>query len=268
MTSPGMRPRRRWVWVLVALATAATFAVPFRLQIVTKGGSHHEADTPVVYRRGISDLQVQATTGTAVAIRAGRPGQVTVASSMSWAFHRPTVSHGWHGRSFWLATTCSRPYFFGGCQASIVISVPAGTAVQAQAGAGTVTVAGLTGPLHLSATSGLLMVRDVSGPVWTTVTSGVVDAHTGLTSSQFSASASSGDLTLAFASRPQRLAIAVGAGSAGITLPPGSRYHIVRSGSAGPVYTAPGLSDAQSGQVIAVSVGTGEATIGYPAGSG
>jgi hypothetical protein len=146
----------------------------------------------------------------------------------------------------------------------VVIAIPAGTAVQAQAGAGTLTVAGLTGPLHLSATSGLLIARDVSGPVSATVTSGSVDARSGLTSSHFSASAATGVLTLAFATGPQRLTIGIGAGSAMITVPSGSRYHIVSSRGPGAVSIAPGLSDARSGQVIAVRVGDGVATIGYP----
>jgi hypothetical protein len=260
------RPRRRWVWVMVALATAAPFASGFRLQLVPKGGSHHEVAPPVAYRRNISDLHVQANGSTAVAIRVGPPGQVTVTSSLSWLFRKPTVSETWHGGSFWLATTCPRAPF-GDCQASIVMSVPAGTAVQAQAGAGAVTVTGLTGPLHLSGTSGLLIARDVSGPVWATVTSGSVDA-TGLTSNHLSASASTGQLMLTFATSPQDLTIAVGAGIAGIAVPRESRYRIVRSGRPGAVYTAPGLSDAESGQLITVTVGSGEATIGYRAGSG
>jgi hypothetical protein len=250
---------------MVALATTAVFAIPFRLQFVAKGGSHHELDPATTYRRGISELHVQANGGIAVAIRAGQPGHAVVTSSLSWAVWKPGISQAWHGNSLWLDATCPKLDAFGSCQASIVISVPAGTAVQAQAGAGTVTVAGLTGPLHLSATSGLLMARDVSGPVWATVTSGSLLARTGVTSNQLSASAATGQLTLAFAARPNRLTIGVGAGSAGITLPVKSRYHVVSSGGPGPVSIAPGLSDAGSSQLITVSVGTGQVTIGYPA---
>jgi hypothetical protein len=262
------RPRRRWIWVLVALATAGAFASGFRLQLVPGGGSHHELDKPVAYRRAISDLHVQANGGAAVAIRAGRPGQVTVTSSLSWAVRKPMVSETWRGGSFWLGATCPKLAAFGDCQASIVISVPAGTAVHAQVGAGTATVAGLTGPVHLSATSGLLVASDVSGPVWATVTSGSVIARTGLTSSRFSAAASTGQVTLAFITGPQRLTIGVGAGAAQITLPPGSRYRIVNSAGPGLVSLAPGLSDSESGRVIAVSVGDGQATIGYPPAAG
>jgi hypothetical protein len=250
--------------VLVAVATAASFATGFRLQLVPKGGTPPKPVSPVVYRRDISDLQVQANGGAAVAIRAGQPGQVTVSTALSWTFVKPTVSESWHGGSLWLGVTCPKADPFGGCQASIVIIVPVGTPVQAQAGAGTVTVTGLSGPLHLSATSGLLMARDVSGPVWATVTSGSVIARDGLTSQHLSASAASGQLTLAFTARPQNLSIGVGAGSAEVTLPPGSRYHVVSSAGQGVVTTAPGISDAGSAQVIAVRVAEGAVTIGYP----
>lgn len=270
MTSAGTlpRPRRRWVWVLVALATAAAFAVPFRLQLVPKGGLQHGVDSPVVYRRDISDLQVLASGGTAVAIRAGRPGQVTVSTSLSWGFRKPAVSQVWHGGTFWLGATCPEPDPFGRCQVSTVISVPAGTAVRAQAGAGTVTVADLSGPLHLSATSGLLMARDVSGPVWATVTSGTVLARSNLTSPHFYVSATSGHIALAFAGPPRTVAVGLGAGSAEITVPVGSRYRIVRSLGSGVLAVAPGLSDVGSDLVLMATVGSGAATIGYPAGAG
>ena len=96
-------------------------------------GSHHELGPAVAYHRDISDLHVQANGDAAVAIRAGRPGQVTVTSSLSWTFGKPAVSQAWHGNSFWLGATCPKLEPFPGCQARIVISVPAGTAVQAQA---------------------------------------------------------------------------------------------------------------------------------------
>jgi hypothetical protein len=211
---------------------------------------------------------VRTNGGVAVAIRAGRPGEVAVTSSLSWAVRKPTVSQIWLGGSLRVGVACPKLDPFGGCQASIVISIPAGTPVQAQAGAGTVTVDGLSGPLHLSATSGVVVARNVSGPVWATVTSGSVVAHTGLASDQLSASASSGLVALAFTARPERLTIGVGSGSARITVPAGTRYHIVSSAGSGLVSLAPGLSDSGSGQFIAVSVGAGQATIGYPAGSG
>ena len=211
MTIPGLpRQRRRWVWVLVAVATATVFATGFRLQLVPKGGNHPAAGSPVVYRRDISGLQVQADGGATVAIRVGGPGQVTVSTALSWTFVKPTINQAWHGGNLWVGATCPKADPFGGCQASIVIVVPAGTPVQAQAGAGTVTVTGLSGPLHLSATSGQLMTSDVSGPVWATVTSGSVIARAGLTSQHFSASAATGQLTLAFTAPPLNLAIGVG----------------------------------------------------------
>ncbi len=261
---PPHRPRRRWVWVLVTLATAAAFVVPFRLSLtVPTGNLRHVVDGPVSYRRKVSALQVQANGGAAVTIRAGRPGRVTVSSSLSWAVTKPTVTLTWQASTLWVGATCPKLAPFGVCQASIVIVVPAATPVQAQSGAGVVTVAGLTGPLHLSGTSGLLTARDVSGPVWASVTSGSLLAGSGLTSQHIVASATTGLIALDFTARPRSVAVSVGSGSARIALPAGSRYRIAISVGAGSVYVAPGLTDAGSASVLTARIGTGAANIGY-----
>jgi hypothetical protein len=267
MTAGGtlQRPRRRWVWCLVALVTATVFAVPFRLRIFVPHGTQHAAVSPVSYNRGVSDLQVQANGGAVVTIRAGRPGRVTVGGSISWTFGRPVVTEHWRGRSLQVGATCPKLDPFGGCQVTVVLTVPAATAVQAQAGAGSVAVAGLSGPLHLSATSGSLMAENISGPVWASVTSGSLVANNGLTSQRFYASVTSGQITLGFRAPPRILATAVGAGEAQITLPARSRYRITSSAGAGDLSVAPGLSDARSDLVLTVTIGTGVASIGYPA---
>ena len=263
VTGTRLRPRRRWVWVLVALATAAAFVVPFRLRFVTPAGMQHATQVPVSYLRAIRNLEVTANGGVTVMIRAGQPGRVTVGGVMSWTLRKPTVSQAWQGGTFLLGATCPKLNPFGTCGASIVIGVPAGTAVQVQAGAGSVTVAGLTGPLHLSATSGLLTARNISGPVWASVTSGSLVARTGVSSQRFDAFASTGYLAIDFSSRPRSVAVGLGSGSASITVPPGSRYRIV---SSGPLYVTPGLSDSRSDLVLTATVGAGVARVGYPGG--
>ena len=265
----GGRPRRRWVWALVALATVTVFAVPFRLRFIApKHGMQHAVDPRVNYRRGISDLQVQANGGTVVTIRAGLPDQVTVSGFLSWALGKPTITQSWHGGTLHVGATCPKFDPFGGCQVMLVVSVPAGTAVQAQAGAGSMTVTGLSGPVHLTGTSGILVARDDSGPVWATVTSGSVVARSGLTSQHFYASATSGQIALAFSAGPRTVSVGLGSGSADITVPAGSRYRIVRSLGSGLLNVAPGLSDAGSDLVLTATVGSGVARIGYPAGPG
>jgi hypothetical protein len=252
--------------VLVALATAAVFAVPFRLRYVPSVNRHHALDPPVSYRRDISSLQVQTNRGAVVTIVAGRPGQVTVSSSASWTVGKPVLTEAWRDGNFRFAATCPKLDPFGDCSASVVIEVPAGTAVHAQAGAGSVTVTGMTGPLHMSATSGLLTVRNVSGPVWASVTSGSLIGPSVLTSQRFVASATTGQIMLDFGVPPQSMAVSVGDGSAVITLPTGSRYRIASSPGPGALDIAPGLSDPRSGLVLAATIGAGAVSIGYPPG--
>jgi hypothetical protein len=251
--------------VLVALVTATTFLVPFRLRLFfPQGAIHHELDPLVSYQRDVSGLRVAANGGVVVTIRAGRPGRVTVSTSLAWLFGKPTITQSWQGGALLVGATCPRLDALGYCQANVTIAVPAGTPVQAQAGPGSVAVAGLSGPLHLSATSGTLTVTDISGPLWATVTSGSVVARGGVRSPQVQASAATGLITLAFAARPRHLGLGIGAGDAVITLPPGSRYRIVGSHGPGALLVAPGLSDARSDLVLDATIGLGVATIGYP----
>lgn len=264
MISPATaRPRRRWIWVLVALVTAMTFVAAFTLRIVPKGPPHHEFGPLASYHRAITGLDVESAGSGAITIRAGRPGQVTVTRVLSWALSKPTVTQSWDDGVLNVGATCPKFDPFENCQADITISVPAGTPVQAQANVGSVTVTGLTGPLHLSATSGLLVAHNVSGPVWATVTSGSLIGRGGLTSRSVYASAASGQITLDFATAPRIVSVGVGSGSAAITVPRGSRYRIVSSRGSGALTVAPGLSNARSAWVVTATIGSGAARIGY-----
>jgi hypothetical protein len=68
------RPRRRWIWVIVALLTAAACVLPAALGIWMKEDMQQEADRIVKSRRGITALQVTAP-GDAVSISPGPPGE-------------------------------------------------------------------------------------------------------------------------------------------------------------------------------------------------
>jgi hypothetical protein len=258
------RPRRRWIWVLVALATATVIVVPVTLRVALKADLQHEAGPLVSYRSAISDLQVQVNSGGTVTIKAGPPGQVTLSSTLTWLVRKPAVTQSWQGKIFRVGATCPKFDPFEDCQASVTVSVPAGTAVQGQAGGGSLTVVGMSGPLHLTATSGLLLARDVSGPVWATAQSGSVVARTGLRSPSLRAAVSSGQISLIFSTRPRSTAISVGSGSAAITVPSGSRYRVISSDGPGSLYLAPGLSDPRSNLLLTAVVDSGEARIGYP----
>lgn len=250
--------------MLVALATATAVAVPVTLLVAVKAGIQHQSGPLLRYRRAITDLQVLANSAGTITIQAGQPGQVTLRSTLSWLVRKPAITQSWQGGILRIAATCPKFDPFEDCQASVTISVPAGTAVQGQAGPGSLTVIGLRGSLHLAATSGSLLVRNVSGPVWATAQSGSVMARSGLRSPILRAAVTTGLIDLSFSTRPRSVAIVVGSGSATVTVPTGSRYRVLGSGGPGIRYLAPGLSDPASGLLLTVVVGTGEARIGYP----
>jgi hypothetical protein len=258
------RPRRRWIWVLVALATAGVIVVPITLRVALKVAIHHQFDPAATYQRDVTGLQVQADGGGFVTIQAGQEGRVTIASTLQWLFGKPAVTQSWHGRVLRVRATCPRADPLEDCQASVIITVPSGTAVSAQAGAGTVTVTGVSGPLHLAATSGVILVSHVSGPLWLAATSGSVAARTGVYSPDVHASVTSGDIALRLDAGPRLLTVGVGSGFASILLPQGSRYRIAGPYGPGWPRIATGLSDASSGRVLSVTIGTGAMTIGYP----
>lgn len=259
----GPRPRRRWIWVLVALATAAVVVGPVTLRVALKAGMHHQADPAVIYRGNVSELRVQADAGGTVTIQAGQGGRVTITRQLAWVLGMPTVSQSWHDGILDVAATCPKLDLFEDCQASVTISVPAGTAVSAQAGAGSVTVTGMSGPLHLAATSGYVRVSRASGPLWLSATSGTLIARSGLYSPQIDATVTSGYIALGLDAAPRILMVGAGSGYASIMLPEGSRYRITGSTGPGVLQIAPGLSDASSARVLTATVGAGDVKIGY-----
>jgi hypothetical protein len=260
----GPRPRRRWIWVLVAVATAAVVIVPVALRVALKVAMRHQSDPAITYRRDVSALQVQADAGGFVAIQAGQVGRVTITTALQWVFGRPTVTQSWSGGVLHVGATCPKLDPFEDCQASVTISVPAGTPVTAEAGAGSVVVSGMSGSLHLAATSGLVRVSGVSGPLWLSATSGAVVGRTDLYSPLVNASVTTGDIALRLDAAPRRLTVGVGSGFASIGLPRGAGYRLAGPGGPGGLRIPPGLSDASSSRVLTVMVGTGEVAIGYP----
>jgi hypothetical protein len=256
------RPRRRWIWVIVAGLTAFVLVVPVALRFALKGEIQHQFVPLTLFQRSVSQLNVEAP-GQSVTIIRGPAGQVRVMSSMSWLLGTPTFSHVWHGGALSISASCPSVNLFEDCEVGLVIEVPANVAVQVAVGSGGVAVAGLTGPVHVTAGSGIVHLTDVSGPVWATATSGSIVATSGLTAPRVSARVSSGQLALAFAESPTALTLDVGSGSARVRVPPGARYRLSGERGSGSLRVQPGLADNSAARVIAATVGSGRLTIGY-----
>jgi hypothetical protein len=256
------RPRRRWIWVSVAVVTALVLVVPVAFRIGLKGEIRHQVVPLTLFQRPVSELQVNAP-GQSVSILPGQAGQVTVVSTMSWLVGRPTIRHVWHGRALQISASCPKFNVFEDCQASLAIRVPASVTVQVAVGSGSATVAGLTGPLRLTASSGSISLTHVSGPIWAKATSGDINATSGLTSRRVSASITTGSFALGFAAPPLAIALQVGSGSATVTLPPGTRYQVSGQRGSGTLQVGPGLRDNGSARVIAAVVGSGALALLY-----
>ena len=255
------RPRRRWIWAIVALVTVPVLISPLALLVGMKP-PHHAYGPVTVYHHAVTAVQVSAP-GDAVAITAGRPGQVSVASSMAWVFSRPTIRERWHGTTLAVAVRCPARGPFEDCSASLTMYVPAAAEVRAAVGTGTASVTGLAGPVRVTATSGSLVLAYLSGPLWATATSGSITGMTGLNSPSVTADIGSGSLALGLDNAPRSLSLAVGSGSGDVTVPPGTRYRI-EGGSGNAVHVPPGMSSPGSAGLIAAQAGSGELTIGYP----
>lgn len=167
MSSPAdspVRPRRRWIWALVALLTATALVAPVVLRASLKGSLQHRTGPAAVYQRPVTALQIVAP-GDAVQVTAGQSGELRLVDVESWLIVRPQVSTAWRGSTLVVRVTCPAPNLFEDCEATLQIQVPAGTSVQASAGTGDIGVTGLSGALRLAATSGSIALADVTGPV-------------------------------------------------------------------------------------------------------
>ena len=257
------RPRRRWIWVIVAVLTAVVLVTPPALRVALKQDLHHEFARLGLYRHPVTAVQVSAP-GNAVAVTVGEPGQVSVSGELSWLFSRPVVRHAWHGTTLAISVRCPSPNLFEDCSAGLTLHVPAAVAVAVSVGPGSAAVAGVAGPVRADATSGSLTLAYLSGPVLASVTSGSIRAVTGLTSRRLTAGVSSGYLLLGFDRAPQSLSLAIGSGSGKVTVPPASRYRITAGASAAAVHVAPGLASPGAADLISVELGSGGLAIGYP----
>jgi hypothetical protein len=261
--APITRPRRRWIWVMVAILTVLVVLPATTLRIVLKADIQHQISDPLnAYSQPILKVVVHAPGGV-VSISRGDGSSVTVSSNLTWLVAKPAVRPVLHGATLEISASCPRPDPFEDCQVSLNIQVPAEVSVQVNVGSGSIEATDLAGPLDLSATTGAIGLTDVSGPVWASVTSGSV-AGSRLSSPRLHASAGSGSVGLDFVSPPQLLDLKVGGGTGSVTVPRGTRYQVSAQHGPGFLQIYHGISDAAAPGVIIARVSTGTLAIAYP----
>jgi hypothetical protein len=255
------RPRRRWIWVLVALATVAVTVLPVGFRLALKIAIHHQYGPAVTYRQPVSALEVDSP-GAEIVVRAGHVRHVTVATSRQWLVARPSVQSVYQAGQLRLSGGCQSPNPFEDCQVSLVITVPAGLSVQVQAGDGSIVASGLAGFAQLTVTGGSIAARNLAGPVWLTAGAGSISA-TDLRSADVAATVSAGSLSLVASAAPRHLAVSVGAGSGRVLLPAGTRYRVGAHGGPGTLRISTSLWDSGSLNQLSAEVGTGTLMVGY-----
>jgi hypothetical protein len=257
----GEQPRRRWIWITVALVTALVIAAPVGLRLWLKA-AHHDLTLPArVYRQQLTQLTVVAPAGGVTIVPSSQAG-VTVTGGLSWVFAQPSVTQAVRGRTLQVTGSCPGPNSFEDCQVALTIRVPADLAVDISAGSGSIAVRGLTGPLHLAVTSGSITMTQVSGAVWASAGSGSIYGGR-VSSPALDAVIGSGSLQFGLSATPKTLSLAIGSGSAHITVPPGTHMRTVTSASAGLLHIAPGFADSGAAGTLTANIGSGVLTVGY-----
>jgi hypothetical protein len=264
ITAGSARPRRRWIWIIVALATIAAMVVPVSLRLWLKDSWQQQTSPATVYQGSISRLQIDVPAGQ-ITISPGR--RLQVQSTVTWVFGKPSVRRIVHGRTVQVSAACPQPNVFEDCQVSLAVRVPADLAISVEAGSGTIDVRGAAGSLDLAVTSGAISMTGVSGIVRASATSGLISGS-GLKAARLAAAVSSGQLRLRFAAAPQLLTLAVGSGRGQAVVPPGTRYAVTASAGPPSLQLGPDLADASARSDLTATVGSGVLTVAYPSPAG
>jgi hypothetical protein len=243
------RPRRRGLWIAVAVITAVVVLVPTGVSTWSK---LDRTTTVVSHEFGPASRLVLDLDGGQAMIQAGGHGGVSLRGTLTSSIFKSALRWSRTGSTLSVSLHCGprvplpvSDVISSGCWGvQLQFTVPRGLPVSASAGSGAVLAQGLSGPLHLTATSGTI-------------------TGAGLTSRRVVAGLTSGDINLRFAGPPSVVSASVTSGSVEIAVPGRSRYRVTPRVSMGSVMVAPGLDDPSAGGRIDVSAGSGSLDVGY-----
>jgi hypothetical protein len=250
VASVNVKPHR--ISPLVLAATAATLALS---ACASAGSTIHDqrsfglAGTQLVIEDSSSDLQVLPGTGPGITVQRWLSGTAAEPGHSAWTLSGDTLQ---------LSIDCSGLVF--SCGSRFEVAVPPGLAVVVDSGSGTDTVSGLSAPVTINGSSGDVHVTRVSGPLQVSTSSGNITAAA-IGSATVRATSNQGSTDISFATVPRSVTIKCSVGNATVTVPvTGHRYHVlVSSGTGNALSKVP--DDRQSGSVVRVSSGNGDATV-------
>jgi DUF4097 and DUF4098 domain-containing protein YvlB len=256
------RPRRRGLWLLVAACSAALVIVAVGVPVFGWVADQSSTTTWTAVHP-ITDVVVDIGSGD-VSIVPGPAGSVSLVQTLTWSTARPKVTETWSGATLVIREECSAHSLFAtdDCGASLRLTVPTATAVQASAASGDVTVSELSGDLHVQVTSGDADFVDDTGYVWARTESGSVNGSR-LRSQRVNVAAISGDIGVTFAVAPTTVDVAVTSGDATVAVPHGAMYRVAGQTVSGDRSVEPLLVDDTSTHSITIDSVSGDAELGY-----
>jgi len=273
MTTSPARPALLTIGGLIALGL--TIGFPIHIGSWTIGRVHH--DEHRVVPGPISSLQVDAGSGD-VHIVAGSGPDVTIDSRAEGAFHVPKLRLDIQGTHVSVNGGCDA-VTLGPCRTSIVMHVPPAVRVSVDGGSaelsasgmsahvrlhtasGDVTADGLTGGADLQTASGDVAGSNLAGQVSLKSSSCDVSAAD-LKSRRVAARTNSGDISLVFATAPDRVEALGHSGDMNVVVPPGSGpYDVVTDTNSGSTNAFPGSRDAR--RSIHVRTNSGDVNVAF-----
>ncbi len=255
-------PRRRGLWLLVTACSAAL--VILAAGIPAFGWIADQSSTSTwTAAHPVTDVEVDIDSG-GVSIVPGPVGSVSMVQRLTWSTARPKVTETWSGSSLVIREECSSHSLFAtdDCGASLRLTVPAATAVQASAESGDVNVSQLSGDVHIRVTSGDADFVADTGYLWARTTSGSVNGSQ-LRSQRVNVGALSGDVDVTFAAAPTTVDVSVTSGDATVAVPHGATYRVSGQTVSGDRSIEPLLVDGSSNRSITIDSLSGDADLGY-----
>ena len=257
------------------LALLFTLLGAFQIAAWTVGAV--ERTNHQVFPGAVERVTVDAGDGEILVV-AGADSEVRVDSTVHGSWHTPKLRAVRVGDEVRLRAHCPG-FSIGPCRASLVIHVPAATAVDVRAGAGDLTANGvsgnvqlrtgsgdvqadgLSGAVDLRTGSGDVSTRGLGGDVTLRTASGDVSAEA-LSSARVKAVTSSGDVDLDFVSAPRDVDAASASGDVQIALPRGEAYRVEVDTGSGDSRTDV-RTDPEGKRVVRARTGSGDVTVDY-----
>lgn len=247
----------RGLWLRLGGAFTALALVVACFYVATRiarGGEHTYRTYPAQPGRLTIDLA-----GGGLGLKPGLPGQIAVEMELTWALAKPRVVQSYEGGTLRVRLMC--PTGVAGCHASLTVSVPPDTPVQAESASGNVNASDLTGDVNLLAHSGDVRILNSVGRVDVISESGDVDV-TGAASRVVNVRSDSGDVFVACERPPTSVVAKTTSGNVLVTVPAGSHYRLIRDTMSGTKSGTVNDFPAAAGSITATTT-SGDVAVSY-----